>query len=87
MDAATGGKTVSDTSQAAADMQLAAQRRLTGEQRLALAFEMSGLARRLSVARLSHEHPSWTRAELDRELLRSAFLSGGTSAELPLPLR
>jgi len=78
---------MSDTSQTAADLHTAAQRRLTGEQRLALAFEMSTLARRLSIARLREAHPDWTRADLQRELLRSAFLSDRQTSELPLPLR
>src|SRR6185312_7299549 len=48
---------MSDTTLSAARMQLAAQRRLTGEQRLALAFGMSRLARQLLLTRLGHEHP------------------------------
>lgn len=78
---------MSDTTLSAATVQLAAQRRLTGEQRLALAFEMSRLARQLLIARLGHEHPDWSRPQIERELLRSAFLAQGPSAELPLPLR
>lgn len=60
---------------------------VTTLQRLALALEMSRVARQLLVARLSQEHPDWTRAEIEREMLRSAFLSEGRSVELPLPLR
>ena len=78
---------MSDTSPDAREMQLSVQRGLTGEQRLALALEMSRVARQLLVARLGHEHPDWTRAEIEREMLRSAFLSEGRSVELPLPLR
>ena len=78
---------MSDTSPDAREMQLSVQRGLTGEQRLALALEMSRVARQLLVARLSQEHPDWTRAEIEREMLRSAFLSERRSVELPLPLR
>ena len=78
---------MSDTTLSTARMQLAAQRRLTGEQRLSLALEMSGLARQLLLARLGHEHPDWSRRQLERELLRSAFLTEDRSSELPLPLR
>ena len=81
------GAIVTDTTRAAGEMQLAIQRRLTGEQRLALAVEMSRLARQLLLARLAQERPDWTRSELERELLRLAFLSDGRSTELPLPLR
>lgn len=70
-----------------AGMQLAAQRRLTGEQRLALALEMSRLARQLLLARLGQDHPDWSRVQLERELLRAAFLSEGRFTALPLPLR
>lgn len=76
-----------DTILTVAEMQVAAQRRLTGEQRLSLAFEMSRLARQLLLARLGHEHPDWSRRQMERELLRSAFLTERPSAELPLPLR
>jgi hypothetical protein len=83
----TPGEIVSDTSPAADTLQLAAQRGLRGEQRLALALEMSRLARQLLLTRLGQQHPDWTRAELERELLRSAFVSEGRTVELPLPLR
>lgn len=76
-----------DTAPAAEEMQLAMHRRLTGEQRLALAAEMSRLARELLLARLRHEHANWTSGELTRELLRSAFLSEGPPTDLPAPLR
>lgn len=78
---------MSDTTPIAREMQLSIQRGLTGEQRLALALAMSRLARQLLLTRLGHEHPDWTREELEREMLRSAFLSEGSSTELPLPLR
>lgn len=49
-------------------------RRMTGEERLELAFQMSMAARELSLSRLRRQHPEWTEHELQRELLRYAFL-------------
>lgn len=56
---------------------------MSGEQRLLLAFEMSLFARALSRERLRQEHPEWTQAGIERELLRLAFLP----APLPPGLR
>ena len=67
---------MSDTSLEAARIQAAIQRRLTGEQRLCLAFEMSMLTRELCFARLRQEHPDWTDDERRREVLRYAFAPG-----------
>ena len=64
---------LTDTSPAAQAVQLEHYRSMTGEQRLLLAYEMSMSARALNRARLRHEHPHWTDAEIARELLRLAF--------------
>jgi hypothetical protein len=64
---------MSDTSPEAAAIQAAIHRRMTGEQRLALAVEMSLFARELATARLRQQHPDWSEWELKRELLRYAF--------------
>lgn len=72
-----------DTTPEAAAMQAEIQRRMTGVERLKLAFEMSDLAKKLAAARLRKEHPDWTEAEVKRELLRYAF----GSEPLPPPLR
>jgi hypothetical protein len=64
----------SDTSREAAAIQAQIVDRLTVAQRLDLAFEMSLAARALARSRLCNEHPTWSDAELDRELLRLAFL-------------
>jgi hypothetical protein len=74
---------VSDTSPTAAAIQADIHRRMTGEQRLALAVEMSLAARELALTRLRLEHPDWSERELKLELLRYAF----GSAPLPPPLR
>ncbi len=76
-------KSVSDTSPEAAAIQASIHRRMTGEQRLELAYEMSVFARELAMARLRAEHPDWSDREIKRELLRYAF----GSAPLPPPLR
>lgn len=72
-----------DTSPEAREIQLAIYRRLSGAQRLTLAFEMSLLARDLSMTRLRRQHPEWSPAALRRELLRYALLP----ASLPESIR
>jgi hypothetical protein len=74
---------LTDTSDAAAEVQAEIYRCMTGEERLRLAFEMSELARSLCLARLRKEHPDWSEWELKRELLRYAF----ASEPWPPPLR
>jgi hypothetical protein len=64
----------SDTHPAAAAEQLEVLRRMSGEQRMLLAFEMTMFARELATARLKREHPDWCDVEILRELLRLAFL-------------
>jgi len=72
-----------DTSAAAQSVQLDIHRSMSGEQRLLLAFEMSLFARALSRERVRQEHPEWTPWQIERELLRLAFLP----APLPAGLR
>lgn len=62
-----------DTSSKAEALQAGIQRRLSGSERLSLAFEMSLATREMSLARLRRQHPEWSDAELRRELLRYAF--------------
>ncbi len=54
-------------------LQLEIQRRMTGAERLHLAFEMSDLARGLCRARIRQQHPEWSEEQVTRELVRSAF--------------
>ncbi|MGP0018451.1 MAG: hypothetical protein ACLPHP_07780 [Candidatus Sulfotelmatobacter sp.] len=72
---------ITDTSRAAQEVQLQVQRAMSGEQRLLLAFEMSLFARDLARERICLDHPEWEQAQVDRELLRLAFLPA------PLPAR
>lgn len=74
---------MSDTSPEAAEIQANIYRKMTGEERLRLAVEMSVAARELTLARLRAQHPEWSDRELKRELLRYAF----GSTPLPEPLR
>lgn len=72
----------SDTAPRAAAIQSQVIERLTVAQRLELAFEMSQMARALARARLREEHADWGESDLDRELLRLAFLPDDLPAGL-----
>jgi hypothetical protein len=65
---------ISDTSPAARALQLKIQQAMTGEQRMLLAFEMSMFTRELTRAGIRQEHLEWTEEQVQRELLRMAFL-------------
>ena len=62
-----------DTSRTAQAIQDKILRGLTGVQRLMIALEMSDAAREMALARLRHEHPEWTEAELIRGLARLLY--------------
>jgi hypothetical protein len=64
---------ISDTTPAAAAVQLEILRAMSGEQKIDLAYEMSVDGRKLNRARLRNEHPEWTEAQIARELIRLAF--------------
>lgn len=72
---------MSDTTHAAQEVQFQVQHRMSGEQRLLMAFEMSLFARDLARAGIRRDHPEWDDAHVARELLRLAFLPN------PLPAR
>jgi hypothetical protein len=55
---------------------------MTGEQRLLLALEMSLFTRELAKEGIRQEHPEWSDIEVQRELLRRAFLPGPMPARL-----
>jgi hypothetical protein len=74
---------MSDTSPAARALQLKIQSAMSGEQRIALAFEMSMFARELARAGIQRDHPNWTEAQVARELLRLAFFPAPLPAGLP----
>lgn len=64
------GSLVQDTAPAALELQERLLRQMPGEQRLALALEMSLLARSLLEARLRREHPEWAPARCRAEVCR-----------------
>ena len=72
-----------DTSPEAAAAQIAAQRRLSGPERLDIALQMSVLARELVEAGVRAVHPDWTDDRVKKELLRRLFPAGA----VPYPLR
>ena len=74
---------IRDTSPDAERVQLDVFRRMTGEQRLKLALEMSDFARELSLSRIRAEHPEWSDWEVKRELLRLDFLPDALPPGLP----
>jgi hypothetical protein len=80
---ATDTASMRDTTSAAAAAQARAQKQLGGAGRLDLAFEMSLLARELTLAGLRRSHPVWSPGQLRRELLRLCFLPD----DLPPALR
>jgi len=65
---------ISDTTPEARAIQEKILRKMTGEQRILLAWDMSMFARGLARAGIRQEHPDWTEAQVARELLRLAFL-------------
>jgi hypothetical protein len=74
---------IRDTSPDAEQVQLGVFRKMTGEQRLKLALEMSDFARELSLSRIRAEHPEWSDWEVKRELLRLDFLPTALPSGLP----
>jgi len=74
---------ISDTSPEAAAIQMGIYRRMSGEQRLKIAFELSDFLRRAAMSRIRREHPEWSEWQVKRELLRLAFLPDPLPAGLP----
>lgn len=72
---------LTDTNPEVLEVQLSVYRKMSGAQRMLLAFEMSTFARDLARARIRRSHPEWEESQVTRELLRYAF-----SPE-PLPAR
>ena len=71
---------ISDTTPASAALHLEIERSMSGEQHLLRAFELSLFVRELTRAGIRDLHPDWTEPQVQRELLRLAFLPN------PLPL-
>jgi hypothetical protein len=64
---------ISDTSPEIEAMQLEIRRRMTGPQRLHVAFELSDTSQALRKAGIKREHPDWPERQVVLELLRLAF--------------
>jgi len=75
----------SDTTPEAEAIQLQIQSKMTGEQRILLALEMSLFARELARAGIRQDHPEWTETQIARELLRLAFFPAPLPAGLQWP--
>jgi len=48
-------------------------RRIGGEERVRLGFEMSQMVRNLTKTRIRKEHPDWSERQVVREAVRCAF--------------
>jgi hypothetical protein len=80
---------ISDTTAAAQAIQDEIHRKMSGEQRILLGFEMSMFTREIARAGIQQQHPDWPQDRVARELLRLAFLPeplpAGFRAGLPEP--
>jgi hypothetical protein len=65
---------LSDTTPEIEAMQIQIRRRLTPEQRLSIALEISDVSRELRKAGIRREHPDWSERQVMIELFRRAFL-------------
>lgn len=57
-----------------------ALRRMTGEQRLALAFEMWQTAREITRAGIRAQYPQFSPGEVERELARRIMIANGAAS-------
>ena len=64
---------MTDTTRAAAAIQVRVLKGLSDSKRLAMALEMSLFARELALTRLGRQHPEWSDRELNLELLRQVY--------------
>lgn len=74
---------ISDTTPEARAIQEQILHGMTGEERFLLAWDMSLFARELTRAGIRQEHPDWNEDQVERELLRLAFLPSPLPAGLP----
>lgn len=64
---------ISDTSPEAEEVQLEIYRRMSAQQRLLLALEISEFTRSFARAGIRADHPDWDSEQIERELLRRSF--------------
>jgi hypothetical protein len=58
-------------------MQIEAYRRMTPQERLQVCFRLSALARTLSRQGVRYQHPDWTDAQVEQEVVRRIRLGAG----------
>ncbi|HET6763572.1 MAG TPA: hypothetical protein VFH27_07860 [Longimicrobiaceae bacterium] len=63
----------SDTSPDVEKMRIEALRRMTGEQRIAITFQLTNMMRRAAVGRIRAEHPDYEEWQVKLEYLREVF--------------
>ena len=73
---------MTDTTRAAAALQVRVLQGLSGSRRLAMALEMSLFTRELALTRLRRQHPEWPERKLRLELLHYMY----PTLPWPLPL-
>jgi hypothetical protein len=73
---------LSDTSPEIEAMQSLIHERMTGEQRLMMALEMSYFAHELAKQGLRDAHPDWPEERVKREFMRSLFPPGAAPSGL-----
>jgi hypothetical protein len=64
----------SDTSPEVERLRIERLRRMTGEERIRIAFRLTDFTRRAAASRIRAEHPDWTERQVKRELVRISFL-------------
>jgi hypothetical protein len=64
---------ITDTSPKIEAMQLEIRRRMTGEERLLVALDISDFSRELRKAGIRRDHPDWAERQVMIELFRLAF--------------
>ncbi len=57
--------------------QIAIYRKMTGPQRLQIAFDLYDTARALVRAGVRHQHPEWTEPQVKQEVVRRFKLAAG----------
>lgn len=72
-----------DTHPAAEAVQTEILRKMSGEQRLLLALEMSRLTRDFAREGIRREHPDWPEVKIDREIYRLAFFPAPLPSWIP----
>ncbi len=58
-------------------MQIEIYRRMTGQQRLQIAFELSDLTREIVPPHVRSYHADWTDEQVEREVIRRFLLAAG----------